>query len=35
MRSFDIFRKIRDDVETSTWVGGLYTVLAFVVKKAK
>jgi len=30
MKGFDIFRKIRDDVETSTWVGGIYSILAFL-----
>mgnify|MGYP000851144720 CR=1 FL=1 len=31
MKSFDIFRKLRDDIDTSSWIGGLYTILAFIV----
>jgi len=30
MKGLDIFRKIRDDVETSTWVGGIYSLIAFL-----
>ena len=32
LKGFDFFKKVHSDIETSTLTGGVFSILAFIVK---